>query len=112
VTEPEKESDINASSSRESDSCDSGACDASGYGFSFGSFLEKNPLILGSCLILLTIGAILCMVLFIYLAFQKPDAANIVIPLLLLPVGGIVAKYGGRAINGYKSRPDQGKDKS
>lgn len=57
--------------------------------------------IVGICLIVLSIGAVACMLLFIYLCFTHPDTANLLIPLLLAPLGGAVILSGKKVADAF-----------
>lgn len=43
--------------------------------------------LIGISLIILTVGVVLASLLFVYLCFVYPSSANIIIPLILLPLG-------------------------
>ena len=63
--------------------------------------------IYGLCAIVLSIGAAVAMVMFIYLSFKYPDAANTLIPLIILPAGTLIMTHGKKALNAITDRRNQ-----
>lgn len=54
--------------------------------------------------VILSVGLVLALLLFIYLSFQKPDAATLLVPLILGPVGLLVVNNAKKLAEEYLQR--------
>lgn len=68
-------------------------------------FFQANPplIVTSICLIILSMGAVLGALLFIYLCFRYPDSANTLIPLISAPLGYLVIKHGKKVLDAVGS---------
>ena len=93
---------VNASNvDRSIESCDGsiGACTSGDFIPSVRILLEKRyALAISVCLIVLSVGLSISTVLFVYLCFIYPSAANIILPLIFAPLAAAALPYGKKAL--------------
>lgn len=96
--------------SQDRDSCDDG-CSIGSYKPIVRDFIAQNALTISICLVILATGLVGCAILFVYLCFRYPDSANIVLPLIMLPIGSVAIKQGKKVADVIiKSRANKIKD--
>lgn len=68
--------------------------------------LTSKPLLmaLSVVVVMLAAGVIAALLMFIWLSFQKPDAANVIIPLIVAPIVTLLMSHGGKLYDAVKAK--------
>ena len=80
-------------------------CDRVGNDGFFDEVMTSQPVLIGLSVVVvvLSVGVVAALLLMIHLCFMKPDAANILLPIIIGAIVPSAAHIGGKAIAAAKA---------